>query len=152
LSLRIEDVTVRKVVTINPNSTVMEASKVMNRLSTSSLVVVRNDNIDGIMTTKDVIGKVVARGVDPRDILVRDVMSSPVVKMRLNDNLDEAVDTMLKRNIKKLVLVNGHTEHEKPVGMLSLTDVVELFPKIFNAIREIVDIVENPKGPKFYVA
>jgi len=104
------------------------------------------------MTTKDVIGKVVARGVDPRDILVRDVMSSPVVKMRLNDNLDEAVDTMLKRNIKKLVLVNGHTEHEKPVGMLSLTDVVELFPKIFSAIREIADMVENPEGSKFYVA
>jgi signal-transduction protein with cAMP-binding, CBS, and nucleotidyltransferase domain len=152
LSLRIEDVTVRKVVTIDPNSTVMDASRVMNRLSTSSLVVVTNEGIDGIMTTKDVIGKVVARGVDPSDILVRDVMSSPVVKMRLNDNLDEAVETMLKRNIKKLVLVNGHTEHEKPVGMLSLTDVVELFPKIFNAMREIADMVENPEGSKFYVA
>jgi signal-transduction protein with cAMP-binding, CBS, and nucleotidyltransferase domain len=152
LSLRIEDVTVRKVVTIDPNSTVMDASRVMNRLSTSSLVVVTNEGIDGIMTTKDVIGKVVARGVDPSDILVRDVMSSPVIKMRLNDNLDEAVETMLKRNIKKLVLVNGHTEHEKPVGMLSLTDVVELFPKIFNAMREIADMVENPEGSKFYVA
>lgn len=152
MSLRIEDVTVRKVVTIDPNSTVMEASRVMNRHSTSSLVVVENDSIDGIMTTKDVIGKVVARGVDPSDIFVRDVMSSPVVKMRLNDNLDEAVDTMLKRNIKKLVLVNGHTDHEKPVGMLSLTDVVELFPKIFSAIREIADMVENPEGSKFYVA
>jgi signal-transduction protein with cAMP-binding, CBS, and nucleotidyltransferase domain len=152
LSLRIEDVTVRKVVTIDPNSTVIEASRVMNRHSTSSLVVVMNDRIDGIMTTKDVIGKVVARGVDPRDILVRDVMSSPVIKMRLNDNLDEAVDTMLKRNIKKLVLVNGHTEHEKPVGMLSLTDVVELFPKIFNAMREIAESVERPEGSKFYVA
>lgn len=152
MSLRIEDVTVRKVVTIDPNSTVMDASRVMNRLSTSSLVVVTNEGIDGIMTTKDVIGKVVARGVDPSDILVRDVMSSPVIKMRLNDNLDEAVETMLKRNIKKLVLVNGHTEHEKPVGMLSLTDVVELFPKIFNAMREIADMVENPEGSKFYVA
>jgi signal-transduction protein with cAMP-binding, CBS, and nucleotidyltransferase domain len=130
----------------------MDASRVMNRLSTSSLVVVTNEGIDGIMTTKDVIGKVVARGVDPSDILVRDVMSSPVIKMRLNDNLDEAVETMLKRNIKKLVLVNGHTEHEKPVGMLSLTDVVELFPKIFNAMREIADMVENPEGSKFYVA
>jgi signal-transduction protein with cAMP-binding, CBS, and nucleotidyltransferase domain len=152
LSLRIEDVTVRKVVTINPNSTVKEASRLMDKMSTSCLVVVSKNKIDGIMTTKDVIGRVVARGINPSDAFVRDIMSSPVVKLRPNDSLDEAVNEMLKRNIKKLVLVNINSKHEKPVGILSLTDVVELFPKIFNAIRNFVNSVENQRYHDFYVA
>ncbi|NVM24176.1 MAG: CBS domain-containing protein, partial [Desulfobacterales bacterium] len=120
--LRIEDVVIRKVITIDSRSSITEATEVMHRYATSSLVVLSGKKIDGILSTRDVIARVVAKGLDPTTILVEDVMTSPVIMMRPDTPLGEAIKIMIQRKIKKLPLVTGEKNNARLVGLLSLTD------------------------------
>jgi CBS domain-containing protein len=152
--LRIEDVVIRKVITIDSRSFITEATEVMHRYATSSLVVLSGKKIDGILSTRDVIARVVAKGLDPTTILVEDVMTSPVIMMRPDTPLGDAIKIMIQRKIKKLPLVTGEKNNARLVGLLSLTDLVEFHPYIFSTLWEqvLMTIPTIPEEGEFIVA
>jgi malate dehydrogenase (oxaloacetate-decarboxylating) len=138
MELRLEHVLIRKAITIDSEATVKEASEEMGRLSTSSLVVLSNKRVVGILTTQDVVVRVAAKGLDPEEVLVGDVMSSPVIMMRPETPLGEAIKVMLQRKIKKLPIVSGGKMRARLVGMVSLSDLVEFHSWVFSATWETV--------------
>ena len=152
--LKIEDVVIRKVITIDSRSSILEATEVMQRYATSSLVVLSGKKIDGILSTRDIIARVVAKGLDPATISVEDVMTSPVLMMRPDTPLGEAIKIMIQRKIKKLPLVTGEKNNAKLVGLLSLTDLVEFHPYIFSTMWEqvLMTIPTIPEEGEFIVA
>jgi signal-transduction protein with cAMP-binding, CBS, and nucleotidyltransferase domain len=83
----------------------------------------------GIVTRSDVLFKVIAKGLDPREVSVTDIMSSPVIILN-NVDLDVkyAAQAMANAGVTNLVIFDGGDVY----GFLSSTDIV-------NAIRrEIV--------------
>jgi CBS domain-containing protein len=132
VELRVEDVLVRKVITIDSECTVKEATELLARHSTSSLVVLTGNAISGILTTRDIVSRVVSEGLDPESIPVKDVMTSPVIMMRTDTPLGEAIKVMLQRKIKKLPIFEGERDNARLVGMISLTDMIEYHPDIFS--------------------
>ena len=66
MKLCIEDVIIRKVITIDSEASVKDATEQMKQHSTSCLIVLSKNRIDGILTTRDVISRVVARGAGPQ--------------------------------------------------------------------------------------
>jgi CBS domain-containing protein len=138
MELKLENVLIRKVITIDSEATVKEASEEMGRLSTSCLVVLSKRRVVGILTTQDVVTRVAARGLDPGEVLVGEVMSSPVVMMRPETLLGEAIKVMLQRKIKKLPIVSGGKRRARLVGMVSLSDLVEFHSWVFSETWEKV--------------
>ncbi|HUS77150.1 MAG TPA: CBS domain-containing protein [Patescibacteria group bacterium] len=132
--LRIEDVTIRKVLIIESECSIKEATEMMDQYSSSSLVVLENNKVEGILTTRDIVSRVIALGLDPNEVKVRDAMSSPVIMMRPEAPLEEAIKIMIQRKIKKLPLVEGEKSQAKLVGLLSLTDIVEYHTEIFSTL------------------
>lgn len=136
MKLRIEDVVTRKVVTIDPDSSVRDATELMESYSISCLVVLSGNRVDGILTSRDVINRVVALGFDPAYIHVKEAMTRPVIMMRADALLEEAIKVMLQRKIKKIPLVEGDGDDLRLVGLLSLSDIVENHAKIFSQLWE----------------
>ncbi|UCH56993.1 MAG: CBS domain-containing protein [Candidatus Bathyarchaeota archaeon] len=136
MGLHIEDVTIRKVVTIDSDASVKEATNKMNNHSTSSLVVLSENKVDGILTTRDIVSRVVAKGLDPNDIQVGEIASRPVVMMRPEAPLEEAIKIMLQRKIKKIPLVSEREDRVMLVGLLSLSDVIEYHSGLFSILWE----------------
>jgi CBS domain-containing protein len=62
--------------------------------------------IEGILTTRDVIQRVVARGLDPRGITVGEIATHPVIVLKPETFIGEAIKIMLQRRLKKTPLVN----------------------------------------------
>ena len=138
MELKLENVLIRKVITIDSEATVREASEEMGRLSTSCLVVLSKRRVVGILTTQDVVNRVAARGLDPGEVKVGEVMSSPVIMMRPETPLGEAIKVMLQRKIKKLPIVSGGKRKARLVGMVSLSDLVEFHSWVFSDAWENV--------------
>lgn len=107
----------------------------MDYLRVSSLVVVSDGRIVGIITERDLVSNIVAKACNPEKTLVKDVMSSPVITTRPNSQLENAIRYMLTNNIKKLPVVVGERDEEL-VGILSLTDVARLHPVIYAKLLE----------------
>jgi len=136
MKLRIEDVLIRKIITIESEASVKDATEKMKQYSTSCLVVLSGKRVDGILTTRDVISRIVARGLDPGNIRVNDIATRPVIMMRPEAPLDEAIKIMLQRKIKKIPLISGDKENARLYGLLSLTDIIEYHSEIFSTLWE----------------
>src|SRR5262249_54132495 len=74
----------------------------------------------GIVTDRDLVLEVVATGLDPNTVAVRDVMTTDVTKLPIDASLADLLRTMGERAIRRVPLV----EHERVVGIVSLDELL----------------------------
>ncbi|MEM3578723.1 MAG: CBS domain-containing protein [Candidatus Bathyarchaeia archaeon] len=144
ISLKVEDVMVREVITIDENATVKEAAEVMNKFEIGCLIAVRKGKAVGIITERDLLKRVVAEAKDVNKTKVKDVMSSPLVVVEPNLELEEAVKLMFQMKIKKLPIVEG----KRLVGLVSLTDIARFQPQMIKILKQLATRHTAPKSMK----
>ncbi len=139
MGLHLEDVVMRIVVTISPEVTMRDATYLMEKKSTSCLVVMVDGRIEGILTSRDVIQRVVARGLDPSRVTVGEIATQPIIVLKPETFLSEAIKVMLQRKIKKIPLVD---DGGRLVGLVSLSDILEFHSELFSALWERIIMME----------
>jgi CBS domain-containing protein len=142
MSLKVGDVMVKEVVTIDENFSVKEAADIMNKFEIGCLIGVRRGKAMGILTERDVLKRVVAEGKDASKIRVKDVMTSPLVVAEPSMDLAEAVKLMFQMKIKKLPVVDG----KRLVGLVSLTDIARFQPQMITILKQLAARQEPPKS------
>ena len=152
MSIKVEDVMRSSVVTIEGESSARQAAKMMDFRGVSSLVVMSRKKISGIVTERDLCTRVMAKGRDAEKVKVMEIMSQPVIIVRPDTPLENAVQVMLMQGIKKLPVLGGEFGEEL-VGILSLTDVAMLYPAIYATMKQLQEIQPLPleKGVDFYI-
>ncbi len=95
-----------EVVSIAPDSSVLQAAQLMNECGIGGLVVSKNDRLVGVFTERDILRRVVARQRDPADVAVRDVMTTPVACCRPETTLEEVRSVMTNKRIRHLPVVD----------------------------------------------
>ncbi|MEW5772955.1 MAG: diguanylate cyclase [Thermodesulfobacteriota bacterium] len=125
----------KNVVTVLPEATVLEASRVMAGRSLSFLVAASQSHPEGVVTERDVT-RLVADGQDLAAVRVREVMSTPVVALRHDAAAYEAAELMRERGIRRLVVVD---EFGSAVGVATQTDMVRgLESKYIETLKRII--------------
>jgi len=110
----------RNLVDVDENSSVLEASKQMVKEERGSVVVTRGGERIGILTERDILRKVVAKGLDPHSTKVKEVMTSTPVTIDQGRPLREAIDLMNRKGVRRMLV----TENEKIVGIFTLRDIL----------------------------
>ena len=143
----------RDVVTVEVSQTIKNAARSMAKFGVSGLVVLHEGNLVGILTERDILTRVVTSGINPESVHVRDVMSEPVIVVSPAMPLEKAVNIMFQEKIKKLPVVDRTEEHIKLVGILSITDVARLQPKLLESIKCIAEMNEMTleASAEFYI-
>ena len=103
----------------SPTVTVAKAAKLMRDRKTGDVLVTDEGKLVGIVTDRDIAVRVTAKSLDPRQVLVRDVMSAHVQTGEPSWDLDKIAKTMGKHQIRRLPIA----ENGVAVGMVSLSDV-----------------------------
>jgi len=144
ISLKVEDVMVKEVITIDENATVREAAEIMNKFEIGCLIAIRKGKAMGIITERDLLKRVVAEARDANKTKVKDVMSSPLVVVEPSMDLEEAVKLMFQMKIKKLPVVDG----KRLVGLVSLTDIARFQPQVIKILKQLAIRQATPKSMK----
>ena len=144
VSLKVEDVMVRDVVTISENASVKEAAGIMNQFEIGSIIAVRKGKAIGIITERDLLKRVVAEGMDAKKARVKDIMSSPLVVIAPGIELEEALRLMFEKKIKKLAVV----DQKHLIGLVSLTDIASCQPAIIKLLKTFAAAQNTPKSMK----
>ncbi|MGU3663531.1 CBS domain-containing protein [Methylobacterium sp. UNC300MFChir4.1] len=118
--LRVADVMARDVEFIEPQSSVQAAAVLMGEIEVGALPVGSADQLVGIVTDRDLLYRVVARGRDPTSVAVQEVASRPVLSCDPGDSLRAALDIMGSNYVRRLPVVDGT---RKVVGWLTLADI-----------------------------
>ncbi|MEM3577860.1 MAG: CBS domain-containing protein [Candidatus Bathyarchaeia archaeon] len=144
LTLKVSDVMIKEVITIDENATVKEAAEIMNKFEIGCLIAVRKGKAMGIITERDLLKRVVAEARDASKTKVKDIMSSPLVVVEPNMDLEEAVRLMFQMKIKKLPVVEG----KRLVGLVSLTDIARFQPQMIKILKQLAARQAPPKSIK----
>jgi CBS domain-containing protein len=142
---------VRDVITLDVKLNAKNAARIMTKFGISGVIVQTEKNIVGILTERDILTRVVASGQNPEDILVKDIMTEPVIVVNPSMPLEKAVSIMFQEKIKKLPVVENDGDGVQLVGILSLTDIARLHPQLLEGIRALSQMNELEAETDFYI-
>ena len=151
MTLCVQDVMVRDVITLDDKQNAKNAARIMTKFGISGVIVQNEINIVGILTERDILTRVVASGQNPEDIVVKDIMTEPVIVVSPLMPLEKAVGIMFQEKIKKLPVVKKDEDRVQLVGILSLTDIARLHPQLLEGIRALSQMNEFEAEADFYV-
>jgi CBS domain-containing protein len=109
-----------KLVTVERDTDVQTAARIMRDRGIGSLFVTNGKDIIGIITDTDMVRRVVAAGADTHKTTVEQIMSAPIMTIEENKTLLDANDLMAQTHLRHL----GVTREGKLVGMISVRDLV----------------------------
>ena len=117
----IQSMSQRHLVSLGPDASVHEAACVMTRANCGSVLVMELPDVPvGILTERDLMTRVLARGLDPDRTPVREVMTPNPICVPPETPVSDAVVLMLERGFRHLPLVAG----TKVVGVFSVRDAL----------------------------
>ena len=109
----------RSVITLEANTTVKRAVEVMDKEEIGCLVILLAGKPVGIVTERDLLKRVLLERRDPVTTQVSSIMSSPLIFGQPEMRIQDAVDLMVTRRVKKLpIMEEGHV-----LGLMTLTDI-----------------------------
>jgi len=132
MPIKVEDVMVKNVITIETKATVKEAVELMNKHEIGCLIAMENGKPVGIATERDMLNRVLLEAKNPVKTKVGEIMSKPLVVGKPQMEIEEAVKFMFEKNIKKLPIM----ENGKPLGLVTLTDLARS-RKIIKILKEL---------------
>jgi signal-transduction protein with cAMP-binding, CBS, and nucleotidyltransferase domain len=111
----------RTIVSVDLKAKAKDAARLMAEKHIGSLIANRDGLPFGIVTERDLMTKIVAQGADPAKVSVGEIMTAPLATIDASASLIDAARKMVEKQVKRLVV----TEHDKIIGIISQTDVVQ---------------------------
>lgn len=108
------------VFTIDPQATVLDSARLMNRHKIGCLLVLEKNAIVGILTERDVLERVVAQCRLPDEMRVEEAMTTDVLYCRPHTDLEEVRSMMRDHRLRHVPVVDLQGELH---GMISIGDL-----------------------------
>ena len=131
MSIEARNVLVEKVLTVDVDTPLTEAVRLMNKHGIGSLIVTKKGTPFGIVTERDFLTRVLAHSEELSKVKVQEVMSKPLVTGNPEMEIEEVARVMFQRKVKKLPIM----ERGKLVGLVTLTDLLRIQPQLIKMYK-----------------
>jgi len=120
------DIPVRKFITkrliaVSKESTIQEAAARMCKFEISSIAILDDEKVIGIVTDKDMKKRALGEGRSPKDS-IKEIMTSDLVTVDINSTIKDALKLMSKKRIKHILI----SEQGNIVGITTRNDLEDL--------------------------
>jgi CBS domain-containing protein len=109
-----------RITSVTPDTTVLEALRIMADQNIGSVMVLEGTHYMGIMTERDYSRKVILKGKSSTDTPVSEIMSMDFPAITPHDTVEFCMQLMSDKNIRYLPVFEGNTL----CGIVSINDVV----------------------------
>lgn len=128
----------KHVVSVPPQASIREAACVMTRANCGSVLVLEPPDVMlGILTERDLMTRVLAKGANPELTTVREVMTAKPICVAPETPVSEAVVIMLERGFRHLPVV---TAQQRILGVFSVRDAL---PREINSALDMAEFNEQ---------
>ncbi len=126
----------KPLVTIISTISVYDALKIMGEHNIGALMIVENEKLNGIISERDYARKIVLKGKNSHDTLVKEIMTSELITISANTSIEECMQLMRNHHIRHLPVL----ENEKLTGIVSIGDVVSA---VIDMQKNTIDHLQN---------
>jgi len=134
LAVKVCDVMTKQVIAVDSDETVKKAVDLMNEREIGCILVLTRSKVDGIVTERDILKRVIGDKKDAETVKIREIMSRPIWTIEPDADLETALKHMLRLKIKKLPVVTKGTL----VGLLTLTDIAHFQPALLKKFKKLL--------------
>jgi len=127
----------RNVLKASPATSVSEAAVLMANKNVGAVLVIEDDRLVGIFTERDIVFRVIARGLDVRTTRLADVMTPAPHTIEPDRPFGYALTIMHEHGFRHLPV----TEQGKPIGIISARSAMD---------PELEDFVSEARRRKHY--
>jgi len=128
---------------LKPTQTAFEAPLAMREADISSVLVAVQGKLLGIVTEHDIVQRVVANGLDPKNVLLSDIMSQPVIYTTPDASILQAARLMTQYKIRRLPVV----DKGRVVGMVTADDIAHYLAKLKDYNDEFLNALARYSKP-----
>lgn len=135
LSLNVESIAEKNYVTLSEDTLVGEAAKVMKDKDVLSVLVTSKNSNEpiGILTERDMLYRVLAKNKGPFKVMLKKIMSSPLITIAEEESVKNAVLLMRGKHIRRLAVKNTGG---------NITGLITLMSIVGNVPSDKVDLAE----------
>ena len=137
--MKLKDLCVLDVAFCTPEVTVVEAARLMRQHHTGDLVVLDDADEErepvGIITDRDIVLEVLAKGLDPGRTTVREIMSTQLVLASDSEDHAEALQRMATHGVRRVPVVD---DKRCVLGIVTLDDMLRVHAAQANRLLDIV--------------
>lgn len=119
MSRSVLDLMTHEPATCSPEDSTLDAARAMSDGDFGSVLVARDGHLLGILTDRDIVLRVVARGLDPATTPIADILTPDPTTLRADADSEEALQAFRSRHVRRLPVVDG----DRPIGILSIGDI-----------------------------
>jgi predicted transcriptional regulator len=94
----------------------------------------------GILTDRDIVTSIVAKGVSPNDVTVADAMTAGLLRVRSDNGLEFALGEMRRVGVRRAPVVD---ENDNLIGVISIDDVIDHLAVQLGHIADIVRLGQH---------
>ena len=127
----------RRIVSVPPTATVLDAAKAMGEANCGSTIVMDGKRTAGIFTERDLMTRVLLQGLNVEQVQVADVMTTDLVVAKPGDSIGAAILLMHKHHIRHLPIMG---RRGALLGVLSFRDL------IIEEVKEMRDYISRSEG------
>lgn len=122
LMMKVADIMTREVMTIRNSALVADAIALMNQRNVQALIVQPVNSFDayGIVTTSDIVGKVIAFGRDPKQMRVYEIMTKPCIVLNPNLRVEYAARLLTQAHLHSAPVIQSGL-----LGIVSVSDILQ---------------------------
>jgi CBS domain-containing protein len=125
-----------KLLSISPQTSVLDALKLMADKDVGALVVLDGDGLAGIFSERDYARKVILHGKSSKATPVSEIMTHKVVCVRPDQSVEECMALMTDKRIRHLPVLEGR----HVIGVISIGDVVK---EVISEQRFVIEQLEH---------
>jgi CBS domain-containing protein len=126
---------------VRTSDTLVTAAQRMRELDVGAMPICGEDErLAGMITDRDIVVKCIADGGDPKSTEVGSLAANKPVTIGADDDIDEALRTMTKYDVRRLPVIDG----DRLVGMLSQADIARSDPDL--AGQMVSDLSSSPSN------
>jgi CBS domain-containing protein len=119
--MKCSDVMTKNPKTCAPTDNVQQAAQLMKTEDVGPIPIVGNNGkLEGIITDRDIVLKVVAEGRDPKTTKLAEVMTTDLIKCTLDGDIEEMLDLMEDNQVRRIPVVDSSG---RLVGIISQADI-----------------------------
>jgi CBS domain-containing protein len=124
---------------VGENDSVLDAAKRLAELDVGAMPICgEDDRLKGMLTDRDIVVKVLARGKDPSSTTCGELGEGKPVTIGADDSVEEAIHTMKDHKVRRLPVIDGHDL----IGIVSQADLARSVDE--EHVGELVEAISAP--------
>ncbi len=142
--MKLKEIMTKEVIAVSPDTSIYDAAQLMKDKDIGSIPICKDNlDVEGIVTDRDIVLRVVCTGKDPKTTKCREIMTDKLIVGKVEMEVDSALELMGDIQIRRLPVV----ENGKLAGFVALGDMA-VNSRFDHASERALSDISTPSRPQ----